>query len=118
LLTFGGGDGPQRAGNGSILRVKLGVGEGVLRRSFNQGNEQDNTSGSGNDPSLGGGGRAKLIWSGDGGLGSKRQRVFVLHGGRRGGFKIGAATRRAVQGLLAESFSNSKLESLFGCDSE
>jgi hypothetical protein len=37
----------------------------------------------------------------------------VLHGRSPHGIYIGAASRRAAQGLLAESISNSKLESLF-----
>ncbi len=31
LLTFGGGDGPQRAGDDGVLWLKLGVGERRLR---------------------------------------------------------------------------------------
>jgi hypothetical protein len=38
LLNFDGGDGPQRADDGSILRLKLGVGERHLRRGSGDGN--------------------------------------------------------------------------------
>jgi hypothetical protein len=58
-------------GDGGVLRVKLGVGEGALQRSFSQGNEPDNTRGSGDDPSPGGGARVTLIWLDDSGLGRK-----------------------------------------------
>jgi hypothetical protein len=106
-------------GDGGVLRVKLGVGEGALRRSFNQGNEPDNTRGSGDDPSPGGGARVTLIWLDDSGLGRKWRRVFfVLHGRSSRGIYIGAASGREAKGLLAESISNSKLESHFGWDSE
>jgi hypothetical protein len=75
--------------------------------------------GSEDDPSPGGGARVTLIWLDDSGLGRKRRRVFfVLHGRSSRGIYIGAASRREAKGLLAESISNSKLESHFGWDSD
>jgi hypothetical protein len=37
LLTFGGRDGPQRAGDDGVLWLKLGVGERHLWRGFGSG---------------------------------------------------------------------------------